>query len=84
MEYQLNMFTSKARLVRKNQYEVSHCTNCGCLVPERILIGLWPHLQYNIRYCPNCGAEFEDSKENDYSALKKGWYWEMHSFDGKF
>ena len=47
---QLSMFTIKAELKRKNKYEVSHCTKCGCIVPDRILIGNWPYTKYNINF----------------------------------
>lgn len=72
---QLSLFATKAKLIRKNEYEVYHCTNCGCLVPCRILIGDWPKQEtYCIRYCPNCGAEFENPYGvNDEDILKKDW-----------
>lgn len=74
---QLSMFTIKAELKRKNEYEVSHCTNCGCIVPDRILIGNWPYTKYNINFCPNCGAQFASGPNtNNEEELKEGWCWE--------
>lgn len=74
---QMSLFTPTAKLVRRNENEISHCTNCGCIVPDRILIGNWPEqVAYQIRFCPNCGSEFENSKENDIPRLKENWCWE--------
>jgi hypothetical protein len=70
-----------SKLVRKNEYECFHCSTCGCIVPDRILIGDWPECTYKIRFCPNCGEAFDNTGENILPELKSGWYWELHSFD---
>jgi ribosomal protein S27AE len=70
-----------SKLVRKNEYECCHCSACGYIVPDRILIGNWPEHIYKIRFCPNCGEVFDNVGENTSPELKSGWYWEMHSFD---
>ena len=74
---QISLFAPKAKLTRKSECEICHCTNCGCIVPDMILIGNWPNqYAYQIRFCPNCGAEFENSKQNDTDRLKCGkWKW---------
>ena len=77
LDGQISLFAPKAKLARKNEGEISHCTNCGCIVPGRILIGNWPkQYAYQIRFCPNCGAEFENSKQNDMDRLDgEKWKW---------
>ncbi len=74
---QIALFAAQDKLTRKNQYEIPHCTNCGCIVPDRILMGNWPDMaKYTIRYCPNCGAEFQGAEQNDEARMRKPWRWE--------
>ena len=63
---QLTLFAMPAKLQRKNEYEISHCSNCGCIVPV-----------YRICFCPNCGAKFDqEQRPEDIERLKRGWKWE--------
>lgn len=74
---QLTLFAMPAKLQRKNEYEISHCSNCGCIVPDRIILGNWPGAIYRICFCPNCGAKFDqEQRPEDIERLKRGWKWE--------
>lgn len=60
-----------AKLLRKSEYECTHCTNCGFEEPYMRLVGDWPEQEEVLtKKCPNCKAIIDIPEEVQQEAEK--------------